>query len=66
MVLYKCDASVKTSVKSFHKKCDDNRPPVQMIGNDLNTALGIIDFEPNEKCKIFRSLYNHKIQPTLK
>ena len=48
MVQYRCEASVKASVKDFCTKCENKRTTVEVIGNDLNNALGVTNFEPNQ------------------
>ena len=65
MVRNSCDPLVKDSVKGHNKCCSDRRP-VEVFGNELNTALGIADFESNKKYKICRYLYRQKVQPALK
>ena len=66
MVHNTCEASVKGVVKGFHTKCCYDRPVVQVLGNDINTALCIANFESNKKYRIYHYLHRQKLQPTLK
>ena len=66
MVHNTCEDLVKALVKSFHTKCCYDRPLIEVFGKDLNAALGIIDFETNQKYQICFTLYHRKIKPALK
>ena len=57
---------MKGVVKGFHTKCCYDRPVVQVLGNDINTALCIANFESNKKYRICHYLHRQKVQPALK
>lgn len=65
MSFYRRESSAKACMASFHTNHGKETPTVQVIVNELNTALGVINFEPDKNYQIFFSLNNHKIKPDL-
>ena len=65
MVRNNYESLVKELVKGLHTKSCYNRPAVHVISDNLKTALGISDFESNQKCKNFPYLYRQKVQSAL-
>ena len=57
---------MKAVVKSLHTKCTHDKTIVEVFGQDLNTALGTINFKTNKKYCICRSLFEHKIKMNLR